>query len=40
MILVTIGTNEQPFDRLVLAAAALEIAEPVIDNSFLLTGCI
>ena len=24
MILVTIGTNEQPFDRLVLAAAALE----------------
>jgi UDP-N-acetylglucosamine transferase subunit ALG13 len=30
MILVTIGTNEQPFDRLVLAAAALELDEPVI----------
>lgn len=30
MILVTIGTNEQPFDRLVLAAAALDVGEPVI----------
>jgi UDP-N-acetylglucosamine transferase subunit ALG13 len=30
MILVTIGTNEQPFDRLVVAAAALEVDEPVI----------
>jgi UDP-N-acetylglucosamine transferase subunit ALG13 len=30
MILVTLGTNEQPFDRLVLAAAALEVDEPVI----------
>jgi UDP-N-acetylglucosamine transferase subunit ALG13 len=30
MILVTIGTNEQPFDRLVLAAAALDVDEPVV----------
>jgi len=30
VILVTIGTNEQPFDRLVLAAAALETDEQVI----------
>jgi UDP-N-acetylglucosamine transferase subunit ALG13 len=30
VILVTIGTNEQPFDRLVLAAAALDVAEPVV----------
>jgi UDP-N-acetylglucosamine transferase subunit ALG13 len=30
VILVTLGTNEQPFDRLVLAAAALEVDEPVI----------
>jgi UDP-N-acetylglucosamine transferase subunit ALG13 len=30
MILVTIGTNEQAFDRLVLAAAALETDEQVI----------
>jgi UDP-N-acetylglucosamine transferase subunit ALG13 len=30
MILVTIGTNEQPFDRLVLAAAGLDVDEPVI----------
>ena len=28
MILVTIGTNEQPFDRLVAAAAALDGGEP------------
>jgi UDP-N-acetylglucosamine transferase subunit ALG13 len=30
VILVTLGTNEQPFDRLVLAAAGLEVDEPVI----------
>jgi UDP-N-acetylglucosamine transferase subunit ALG13 len=30
MILVTIGTNEQPFDRLVRAAAALTVAEPLV----------
>jgi UDP-N-acetylglucosamine transferase subunit ALG13 len=30
VILVTIGTNEQPFDRLVLAAAALDVGEPVV----------
>ncbi|MDA0180304.1 hypothetical protein OJ997_08355 [Solirubrobacter phytolaccae] len=30
MILVTIGTNEQPFDRLVLAAAALDTDERMI----------
>jgi UDP-N-acetylglucosamine transferase subunit ALG13 len=30
MILVTIGTNEQAFDRLVLASAALELDEQVI----------
>lgn len=30
MILVTVGTNEQPFDRLVDAAARLDVAEPVV----------
>jgi UDP-N-acetylglucosamine transferase subunit ALG13 len=30
MIFVSTGTNEQPFDRLVLAAAALEVHEPLI----------
>lgn len=30
MILVTVGTNEQPFERLVDAAARLEIAESVV----------
>jgi UDP-N-acetylglucosamine transferase subunit ALG13 len=30
MILVTIGTNEQPFDRLVRAAAALDVPEPLV----------
>lgn len=30
MILVTIGTNEQPFDRVVRAAAALEVEEDVV----------
>lgn len=30
MILVTVGTNEQPFDRLVDAAAGLDVAEPVV----------
>ena len=30
MILVTIGTNEQPFDRLVRSAAALDVAEPLV----------
>ena len=30
MILVTIGTNEQPFDRLVRAAAALDLPEPLV----------
>jgi UDP-N-acetylglucosamine transferase subunit ALG13 len=30
MILVTIGTNEQPFDRLVAAAAALRTDEPLV----------
>ena len=29
MILVTTGTNEQPFDRLVRAAAMLDVAEPL-----------
>jgi UDP-N-acetylglucosamine transferase subunit ALG13 len=29
MILVTTGTNEQPFDRLVQAAATLDAAEPM-----------
>jgi UDP-N-acetylglucosamine transferase subunit ALG13 len=30
MILVTIGTNEQPFDRLVRAAAALDMPEQLV----------
>lgn len=30
MILVTVGTNEQPFDRLVRAAAALDGDEPLL----------
>ena len=30
MILVTVGTNEQPFDRLVRAAAALRVDEPIV----------
>ncbi len=30
MILVTVGTNEQPFDRLVRWAAALEGDEPLL----------
>lgn len=30
MILVTIGTNEQPFDRLVVAAAALQTDERMV----------
>jgi UDP-N-acetylglucosamine transferase subunit ALG13 len=30
MILVTVGTNEQPFDRLVRAAAALDVDEPLV----------
>lgn len=30
MILVTIGTNEQPFDRLVRAAANFELDEPLL----------
>lgn len=30
MILVTVGTNEQPFDRLVRAAAQLETDEPLL----------
>lgn len=30
MIVVTIGTNEQPFDRLVAAAAALEVDERLV----------
>jgi UDP-N-acetylglucosamine transferase subunit ALG13 len=30
MIVITIGTNEQPFDRLVAAAAALETDEPLV----------
>jgi UDP-N-acetylglucosamine transferase subunit ALG13 len=30
MILVTLGTNEQPFDRLVRAAAELEVDEPLL----------
>lgn len=30
MILVTIGTNEQPFDRLVRAAANLDVDEPML----------
>ncbi|HMJ33999.1 MAG TPA: glycosyltransferase [Baekduia sp.] len=30
MVLVTIGTNEQPFDRLVAAAAALRINEKLV----------
>lgn len=30
MILVTVGTNEQPFDRLVRAAAALDGSEPLL----------
>ena len=30
MILVTVGTNEQPFDRLVRAAAALSVDEPLV----------
>jgi UDP-N-acetylglucosamine transferase subunit ALG13 len=30
MILVTVGTNEQPFDRLVEAAARLRSAEPLV----------
>jgi len=30
MILVTLGTNEQPFDRLVAAAAGLEVDEDLI----------
>jgi UDP-N-acetylglucosamine transferase subunit ALG13 len=30
MILVTVGTNEQPFDRLVQAAAALDLDEEVV----------
>jgi len=30
MILVTVGTNEQPFDRLVRAAATLDVEEPLI----------
>ena len=30
MILVTTGTNEQPFDRLVRAAAALRVGEPLV----------
>jgi UDP-N-acetylglucosamine transferase subunit ALG13 len=29
MILVTVGTNEQPFDRLVRAAAELDVGEPL-----------
>lgn len=30
MILVTLGTNEQPFDRLVRAAAQLRVDEPLL----------
>ena len=30
MILVTLGTNEQPFDRLVRAVAQLEVDEPLL----------
>ena len=30
MILVTVGTNEQPFDRLVKAAAKLDVDEPLV----------
>jgi UDP-N-acetylglucosamine transferase subunit ALG13 len=30
MIVVTLGTNEQPFDRLVRAAAQLQIDEPLL----------
>ena len=30
MILVTTGTNEQPFDRLVRAAAALDVGDDVV----------
>jgi UDP-N-acetylglucosamine transferase subunit ALG13 len=30
MVLVTIGTNEQPFDRLVAAAAALDIDDELV----------
>jgi UDP-N-acetylglucosamine transferase subunit ALG13 len=30
MILVTIGTNEQPFDRLVRAAAGLDVGDDVV----------
>lgn len=30
MILVTIGTNERPFDRLVRAAAELQVDEPLV----------
>jgi UDP-N-acetylglucosamine transferase subunit ALG13 len=30
MILVTVGTNEQPFDRLVRAAAELRVDEPLV----------
>jgi UDP-N-acetylglucosamine transferase subunit ALG13 len=30
MILITVGTNEQPFDRLVRAAAQLETDEPLL----------
>jgi UDP-N-acetylglucosamine transferase subunit ALG13 len=30
MILATIGTNEQPFDRLVRAVAALDVDEPML----------
>jgi UDP-N-acetylglucosamine transferase subunit ALG13 len=30
VILVTVGTNEQPFDRLVRAAASLEVDEPLL----------
>lgn len=30
MIVVTVGTNEQPFDRLVRAAAALDVDEPLV----------
>jgi UDP-N-acetylglucosamine transferase subunit ALG13 len=30
MIFVSTGTNEQPFDRLVLASAALEVDDPLV----------
>jgi len=32
MIVVTIGTNEQPFDRLVRAVSELETSEPLLDD--------